>query len=78
MVPLRLNPTKEKLMTFPHVPEDLVEALDKMFPNASPDITDADRTIWFKAGAASVVTLLKAKLATQNRDIKERRNVYGT
>ena len=39
----------------PYKLEDLIDELDKIFPNECPDIKLTDREVWFKAGQRSVV-----------------------
>lgn len=51
----------------PHIPDDLLAALDARFPDKCPDISDPDRQIWFKAGQRSVIAIL----ADQARRQKE-------
>lgn len=51
----------------PHVPDDLLVALDARFPDKCPDITEPERMIWFKAGQRNVITIL----ADQARRQKE-------
>lgn len=51
----------------PHVPDDLLAALDARFPDKCPDISEQDRMIWFKAGQRSVIAIL----ADQARRQKE-------
>ena len=43
----------------PYKLEDLIDELDKIFPNECPDIKLTDREVWFKAGQRSVVQWLK-------------------
>lgn len=51
----------------PHIPDDLLAALEARFPDRCPDITDPERMIWFKAGQRSVIAIL----ADQARRQKE-------
>ena len=41
------------------ITQELIDYLDKQFPNKSPDLNDTDRQIWFKSGQSSVVSHLK-------------------
>lgn len=50
---------------FPPVPDELVKALDRLFPERSPDPKDDDRAIWMKVGQRDVVRLLLAKQKQQ-------------
>lgn len=47
------------LNDIPPVPDALITALEKRFPDTCPDLTDSEREIFFKAGAVSVIKLLK-------------------
>jgi hypothetical protein len=60
------------------IPEALLDALDKLFPDKCPDrIKDSDRDIWFKAGQRSVVTFLRDKQARQAEQRKKQQtNVH--
>ena len=49
--------------------KELLDYLDKQFPNQSPNINDKDREVWFKSGQASVVKHLKQLLDEQNKNI---------
>jgi hypothetical protein len=51
------------------VNKELIQHLDKLFPNKVPDITENERQIWFKAGQASVVAYLKQLEQEQNNNI---------
>jgi len=51
------------------VSKELIQHLDKLFPNKVPDISENDRQIWFKVGQASVVTYLKQLEQEQNNNI---------
>jgi hypothetical protein len=51
------------------VNKELIEHLNKLFPNKVPDISENERQIWFKAGQASVVSYLKQLLEEQNNNI---------
>jgi hypothetical protein len=51
------------------VNKELIEHLNKLFPNKVPDISENERQIWFKAGQASVVSYLKQLLEEQNNNL---------
>jgi hypothetical protein len=51
------------------ISQELIDYLEKQFPNKSPDLNDNDRNIWFKAGQASVVTHLKKILSDNENNI---------
>ncbi len=52
------NPTDE---TFPQVTEALLLKLEKIWPDRCPEITQADREIWWKSGQVSVVRYLRVE-----------------
>jgi hypothetical protein len=51
----------------PHFSDDLLTALAEKFPDKCPHVMDAERVIWLKAGAASVVAYLKDQRERQKR-----------
>jgi hypothetical protein len=44
----------------PPVPLDLLEFLERCYPDRAPDPMDTERTIWMKAGQADLVRKLRA------------------
>lgn len=55
----------------PVVDEDLLDYLERMFPDRCPKLEDDQNTVWFKAGAASVARHLRAVYEQQNENILE-------
>ena len=53
----------------PSIPKDLLEALEKKFPDECPSINDSDRDIWRKVGRAEVVRHLRFVFNRQNETI---------
>ena len=51
--------TKTDLKSLPIIKEDLINALDELFPEASADLQWSEKEVWFKAGQRSVVNWLK-------------------
>lgn len=47
---------------------DLIEELDKVFPQRHPSLTDSEREIWYKAGQRSVVDLLQSSIEHGEED----------
>ena len=43
----------------PYLNDELLHALDTIYPSKPPDLLDDDRQIWYKAGQRSVVDFLK-------------------
>ena len=54
---------------FPIVTDELIKALDVLFPDKAPDLFMTENEIWFKAGGVSVVRRLK--------EIKKRQEATG-
>ena len=58
--------------TLPKIPPldaSLVEALDKRFPERSPQIDMTDRAIWIEVGKREVVRFLLAELKRQSDNV---------
>lgn len=51
---------------FPLIPKDLLEALEKRFPERCPDIKQGDREIWWMCGERAVIRFLRQKFEEQN------------
>jgi len=51
---------------FPPIDGPLLAALEAVFPNRSPEITDTDRQVWRKVGNVEVVAFLRARFDAQN------------
>ena len=45
-------------LVLPHKSEDLVELLNKLYPEKSPNLRDDTKTIYFKAGQRDVVRFI--------------------
>lgn len=58
--------TQEKI---PHVSRELVERLEKAFPNRCPRITDTNREVWMAVGAAEVVKVLRRWYEQQEHNV---------
>ena len=43
----------------PALSKDLIDKLDKLYPDKCPLLTDDDRMIWFKSGQRSVINYLQ-------------------
>lgn len=55
----------------PVVEANLLDYVERMFPNQAPSLSDDEKTVWFKAGAASVASHLRAVHEQQNENILE-------
>ncbi len=53
----------------PSVPRDLLEFLEGLYPDQSPDLKTPEREIWFKAGQAALIRKLRAVYDQQNETI---------
>lgn len=53
----------------PVVPQELLEALDRRFPERCPEPEWSDREIWIRAGERRVVRFLKRVFEQQNENI---------
>ena len=51
---------------FPHVNQELLQALDNLFPERTPEINMDMKEIYFRIGQRSVVRFLHEKVKTQN------------
>lgn len=56
---------------FPLVPEELLDALDAIFPERCPDPAMDDRRIWMEVGKREVVRYLRAIHEEQSGNILE-------
>ena len=52
----------------PNLSEALVTALAVQFPDQAADLSWPEKEVWFKAGQASVVRWLAARLQEQNEN----------
>lgn len=54
--------------SFPPIPKELIEALEKRFPERTPDLRMNIHEIRHKGGEQSVVRFLRAEFDRQNED----------
>ena len=52
----------------PALSQDLINKLDKLFPDKCPLLTDSDREIWYKVGQRSVINYLQQTYDEQLQD----------
>ena len=71
-----LDSMKEALISFIHsvgweafLYSELIDYLEKQFPDKSPDLNDNERKVWFKAGQSSVVSHLKKILNDKEKNL---------
>lgn len=55
--------------TLPVIPKDLLDALDKRFPERCPDPSWSDREVWVRVGERQVVRFLKRMFDQQNENV---------
>jgi hypothetical protein len=53
----------------PSVSPELIEYLEKLYPDHSPSLKTPDREIWFKAGQVDVVRHLRRLFDYQNETV---------
>ena len=46
-------------IVLPALSKDLIDKLDKLYPDKCPLLTDDDRLVWFKVGQRSVINYLQ-------------------
>lgn len=61
---------------FPYIPADLIEALDRIFPEKTPPLSMSLDEIRFKSGQRSVVQFLKTKHEEQTESVLNRKVLH--
>ena len=56
---------------FPLIPKELLEVLEKRFPDVAPELNDSIDTVRHKSGQVSVIRLLRHQFTLQNKSILE-------
>ena len=51
------------------ISQELIDYLEKQFPDKSNDLNDNERKVWFKAGQSSVVSHLKKILNDKENNL---------
>ena len=59
--------TTEEIV-LPALSKDLIDKLDKLYPDKCPLLTDDDRMVWFKVGQRSVINYLQQIYDEQLQD----------
>jgi hypothetical protein len=67
--PLKDNSMVDDQDRFPHIPKDLVEALDKRFPERTPSLNTSLDEIRWKGGERAVVRFLLEQYSRQNETV---------
>jgi hypothetical protein len=55
-------------IVLPVLSKDLIDKLDKLYPDKCPLLTDDDRLVWFKVGQRSVINYLQQIYDEQLQD----------
>lgn len=55
----------------PAVSRELVEYLERIFPNRCPSITDTNRAIWMAVGHQDVIRKLRSLYEQQSKSVSE-------
>ena len=58
-------------LRFPSIPKELLEVLEKRFPDVAPDLAESNDQIRYKSGQVSVIRLLRHQFTLQNQNILE-------
>lgn len=53
----------------PIITKDLIEYLDRIYPDVSPELTMSDREVWFRRGSVDVVRHFKGLHEAQKETI---------
>jgi len=59
--------TTEEIV-LPALSKDLIDKLDKLYPDKCPLLTDEERMVWFKVGQRSVINYLQQIYDEQLQD----------
>lgn len=57
---------------FPPISQELIDALDQLFPDRCPEESHSDRKIWMARGSVEVVRLLKRIKEAQDATLLDR------
>jgi hypothetical protein len=55
-------------IVLPSLSKDLIDKLDKLYPDKCPLLTDEERMVWFKVGQRSVINYLQQIYDEQLQD----------
>jgi len=61
--------TNTDSISIPIIKDDLINALDELFPEASADLQWSEKEVWFKSGQRSVVKFLLSQYKEQKEDV---------
>ena len=57
--------------TLPFIPQDLLDDLNRRYPERCPEADWSDRDIWLKAGERRVIRFLNEQFKRQNENLLE-------
>jgi hypothetical protein len=57
--------------TLPFIPQDLLDDLNRRYPERCPEVDWSDRDIWLKAGERRVIRFLNEQFKRQNENLLE-------
>ncbi len=63
----------KKLDEFPPISQNLIEELNKLFPEISADLKWSEKEVWFRSGQRSIVRFLNSHYIKQNETIMEKK-----
>lgn len=52
----------------PAVPKELLEHLERAYPDRAPDPSDSERVVWMKAGTADLIRKLRHHFTKQTEE----------
>jgi hypothetical protein len=55
-------------IVLPALSKDLIDKLDKLYPDKCPLLTDEERMVWYKSGQRSVINYLRQIYDEQLQD----------
>jgi hypothetical protein len=63
---------KNKLDKFPPLSKELIEEMNKLFPELSADLKWSEKEVWFRSGQRSIIRFLNSHFLKQQDNIMEK------
>ncbi|OUU24425.1 MAG: hypothetical protein CBC04_08605 [Verrucomicrobia bacterium TMED44] len=63
---------KSNLDKFPPLSKELIEEINKLFPELSADLKWSEKEVWFRSGQRSIVRFLNSHYLKQQDNIMEK------
>jgi|TARA_R100001440_G_scaffold72550_1_gene96521 hypothetical protein len=63
----------QKPLNVPHISKEMLDALDALFPERTPEINMDMKEIYFRIGQRSVIRYLHAEAKKQSENIMEKK-----